>query len=404
MPVKVDIPDSLGLKRDLRSPVRHTDNNPLDETDLAQYDSQTLLYDVFFNVENDCLYLLGPPLLNLRRQLLPLTIRLNGVEIRASEKEYFKQRFVQITAAVNPTAIKPTNRVELDFNGVFTVELEVERNQQPRYSRILTTLQKNNRPKWIKEWVQYYRENYAIDAVVLYDNGSDDVETLRAEMDGVIIENWDYPFGVVNSHFNKFCQYGSLNHCRLKYGSGSVIFNFDIDEILCTEATWLNDQIKQFDVLMFDSYQVPNQNLDSPDYSFGSFAKRNRVNKDKVKKYIYRDSAVVANNAHFVQTVENETLYKIHKELMRLFRKMKKKRSLTRLATYISEFISGTREAKLDEGYFLHYSGITTNWKAHYYNRLNVDINDDDVVDIDPAYLAKIRSISITGPGQSNQD
>ena len=391
---KVVIPDSIGLKRALRSEVRHIDNNPLDETDLSQYDSHTLFYDVFFNARNDCLYLLGPPLLNLRQDLLPLKIKLNGVVIASSEKEFFKQRYVEISAPVNPAKVSATNRIELDFNSVFTIELEVERNSQRQYSRILTTLQKNNRPKWIKQWVRYYMDYFDIDAVVLYDNGSDDLDTLRSELEGVIIENWDYPYGIVKSHFNKFCQYGSLNHCRLKYGSGSAIFNFDIDEILCVEPDWLDQQLSQFDVVLFDSYQVPYQDCGSQDYSYGSFTKREPVNRKGGKKYIYRDSAVIANNVHFVRTVENELLNKTQKQLMRTFRQMKKTKALNKLATYLSESISRTREAKLHEGYFLHYGGITTNWKDVYYDRLSVDIDDDDLVDIDPTDLARIRSIS----------
>ncbi len=394
MPIKVSIPESIGLKRAPRSNIRHVDGNLLDETDLSQYDGYTLFYDVFFNIDNNRLYLLGPPLLNLRQELLPLRVRLNGMDIAISVKEFFKKRYVEGRGEVNPESVNSMNQVELDFNGVFDVVLDVERNQQERHSRILTTLQKNNRPRWIKEWTRYYRKYFDIDAVVLYDNGSEDIQTLRDELDGVIVEDWDYPFGIVKSHANKFCQYVSLNHCRLKYGGGAEIFNFDIDEILCVDSDWLDCQLQKFDVLMFDSYQVPFLDCRSDDYSYGAFSKRNRVSRIGGGKYIYRDSAVTANNVHFVRTVNNEFLNKVQRELIRLFRRMEKKRILPKLATFFSESISKTRKAKLHEGYFLHYGGITTNWKGSYQDRLKRDIDSDDFIEINPACLEKIQNIS----------
>jgi hypothetical protein len=394
MPTRVLIPESIGIKRVPRSNFRHVDGNLLDEADLSQYDSYTLFYDVFFNIDNNYLYLLGPPLLNLRQELLPLRARLNGMEIALSAREFFKKRYVEVRGEVDPEHVRSINRVELDFNGVFDVVLHIERNQQERHSRILSTLQKNNRPRWIKEWIQYYRKYFHIEAVVLYDNGSDDIQALRKELDGVIIEDWDYPFGIVKSHPNKFCQYGSLNHCRLKYGGGARIFNFDIDEILCVDSGWLDRQLKKFDVVTFDSYQVPFLDCGSDDYSFGTFSKRYRVSRRGGKKYIYRDSAVIANNVHFVRTVENEYLNKVQRELVRLFRRMKDKGTLANLATFLSETISKTREARLNEGYFLHYGGITTNWKGAYQDRLKEESGADDFVEIDSACLEKIQNVS----------
>ena len=393
MPTSVLIPESIGIERELRSNFRHVDGSPLDETDLSQYDRYTLFYDVFFNIDNDRLYLLGPPLLNLGRQLLPLRARLNGKDIDLSIKDFFKQSYFEVSGEVDPGSVGAINRVELDFNGVFDVALDIERNRQQRQTRILSTLQKNNRSRWIRDWIRYYREYFDIDAVVLYDNGSENIEALRKELDGVIIEDWDYPYGIVRSHANKFCQQGSLNHCRLKYGCGAEIFNFDIDELLCVDADWLDRQLQEFDVVSFDSYQVPLLDGGTNDYSFGDFSKRNRDSRGGAKKYIYRDSAVVANKAHFVRTVENEYLNKVQRQLLRLFRKMKDRAILTSLATFLAERISQTRQVRLSEGYFLHYVGITTNWKGAYYDRLQEETGRDDFVDIDPACLRKIRNV-----------
>jgi hypothetical protein len=388
------LPESVGLERDLRSKIRHVDNKPLDEKDLSEYDNHTVFYDVFFNVGNSRLYLLGPPLLNLRKALLPLSVKLNGIKVSLSINEYFKKRYVEICAEVPPDSVRTVNRVELDFNGVFDVALNVEWNQQQRHTRILTTLQKNNRPTWIKEWVRYYQTCFDIDAVVLYDNGSENIQQLREELDGVIIEDWNYPYGVISSHDNKFCQYGSLNHCRLKYGCGSVIFNFDIDEILCVDSVWLNQQLQRFDVLYFDSYSVPFTRIDVENYTFGDFSKRNRYSRKSAKKYIYHDASVIANNVHYTRNVKSEFLNKIQAEIIRLLRKMMKIRLFSKLAVFLIESISKTRQVELHEGYFLHYDGITTNWKSIYHNRLGQESDSVNLVDINPSYLARIREIS----------
>jgi hypothetical protein len=46
------------------------------------------------------------------------------------------------------------------------------------------------------------------------------------------------------------------------------------------------------------------------------------------------------------------------------------------------------------EGYFLHYLGVTTNWKKGYLNRLNNSISNAEITDIAPTYLENIRSVS----------
>jgi hypothetical protein len=163
---------------------------------------------------------------------------------------------------------------------------------------------------------------------------------------------------------------------------------------LCAESEWINHQINKFDVLLFDSYQVPFQDCHAEEYSFGNFTKRELYSRECAKKYIYHGSEVIANSVHFTRTLENETLNKVQAEVVRLCRKMRKKWVLSKLATLLSESISKTREVKLHEGYFLHYEGITTNWKGVYYNRLEQRVDQSDLADICPLHLERIREIS----------
>jgi len=395
MAVKVEIPDNLNIKRNLRSPLRHTDKKKLNSKDLAQYDYQTVIYDVFFNVENSVLYLIGPPLLNLKKILLPLRVSLNGIQVKVKHKEYFKKRYVLFNADVSKLIINQSNTLRINFNGIFEQDVQVPKNVAKKSKFILTTLQKNNKVIWIKHWIEYYKKFYGVDSVVLYDNGSDNLQLLTEQLPDIVIENWDYKFGIVNSHENKFCQYGSLNHCRLKYGAESVIFSFDIDEILCLSEGKLNQYLYDFDVIMFDSYNVPYFGNEPEGYSFGEFTKRYLNTKKRVKKkYIYKNEGVVANNVHYARKIDNIVLYKLHRELVHFFKSLSKRGVATKVLSRLVEHLTKTKEVSPQEGYFLHYLGVTTNWKKGYLNRLNNSISNAEITDIAPAYLENIRSVS----------
>ncbi len=394
MAVKIEIPENLDIKRDLRSPLRHTDNKKLNSKDLAQYDYQTVIYDVFFNVENSVLYLIGPPLLNLKKILLPLRISLNGIQVKVKHKEYFKKHYVLFNADVSKLIINQSNILRINFNDIFEQDVQVSKNLAKKSKFILTTLQKNNKVIWIKHWIEYYKKFYGVDSVVLYDNGSDNVQTLTEQLPDIVIENWDYKHGIVTSHDNKFCQYGSLNHCRLKYGAESVIFNFDIDEILCLPEGKLNQYLYDFDVIRLDSYHVPYFGNEPEGYSFGEFTKRYLNTIKRTKKYIYKNEAVVANNVHYVRKIDNIVLYKLHRELVHFLKSLSKRGVATKILSRLAEHLSKTKEVSPQEGYFLHYLGVTTNWKKGYLNRLNNSISNAEITDIAPAYLGNIRSVS----------
>ncbi len=228
MPQAILLPEQLAFRRQLRSNRRHTDGLPLDASDLSQYDDDTVFYDAFFNIGNTRLYLLGPPMLNLLQLLTPLTLKVNEQIQRTAIKEYFKGRITIVEVDVENLEVKPVNQLEIDFNGHFTYSGNVPENTLLPHKRILSTLQKNNEIHWIRDWVNFYRLNFDIDQVVIYDNGSENFDELKTALPDVVFESWPYKHGITRSHLNKYCQYGSLNHCRLKYGKGSIVFNFDI--------------------------------------------------------------------------------------------------------------------------------------------------------------------------------
>ena len=111
----------------------------------------------------------------------------------------------------------------------------------------LTTLQKNNPLPWISDWLLWHHRNFGIQRLILYDNSSSNREELIDRLISIarkleiIFVDWKFPFGLKPY---KFCQLGSLNHCRLKFpipqGYG---INLDIDEYLMYAGDSLLDNL-----------------------------------------------------------------------------------------------------------------------------------------------------------------
>ena len=113
-----------------------------------------------------------------------------------------------------------------------------------------------------------------------------------------------------------------------------------------------------------------------------------------VEKNIYKSERVNANSVHFARNIDNIVLYKLQRELVRFLETLSKRGVATKVLSRLTEHLTKTKEVSRQEGYFLHYLGVTTNWKEGYMNRLNNSISNADITDISPAYLENIRSVS----------
>ena len=398
MPVAVVLPENFPVKRKLRVSTRHIDDLPLDEEDLRQYDDTTVFYDVFFNSDNSRLCMVGPPLLNLRELITPITITLDGKRFEVGVKEFFKARFCIGEVDLQGHEINAVNELQIDFNRRFGFSARLPKSDVEAARSILTTLQKDNKIDWIEDWVRYYREHYGVEKVVLYDNGSANVDELKLALPDITIEDWPYKHGVTKSHGNKFCQYGSLNHCRLKYGQGSYIFNFDIDELLCYPPNRLQDELERNDAILFDSYNVPFKNIISGDYSYPDFSTREIENRGSGFKYIYKSDRVIANNIHFVRTRKGDLSEKIYRQLARLGRKLSRGNAFARLLSRIVLRSLQLKYVDPSQGYYLHFIGITTNWKGDYYDRFSEETSRQPDTDIEPEFLAPIAALAKASP------
>lgn len=369
----VKLPSTFSEKRILRSNKIHLDEVELEAYDLKQYDYDTIFYDIFFDVRNRFLYTVGPPFLNLQKYLFPITCQINNDKKKhlLNLQEYFNNRIVIGKISLKNLNLYDENIIDFDFNRRFQWSGKIELNRHEVKPIILTTIQKDNRIRWIKEWIEFYSQNYNIDQTIIYDNNSSNRDDLRKISNkNLLIVAWDFKYGPIRSHNNQYCQLGSLNHCRLKFGSNNTIMNFDIDELLYLRNPKLEKYIKKYNLTLFNAYRVPFIKPISEDYSYKDFSFRDRYPQEGGRKYFYNPGNVIVNNIHSALIKRYRiSLYRRLEALYYRLCRIKKKSRINSCLLNLMSMILRLKVVPFDEGYFLHYTGITNNWKLKYWDR-----------------------------------
>jgi len=378
----IKLPGDFSKKRDLRYDTRHLDGSRLDAYDLEQYDNDSIFYDVFFDISNRFLYTVGPPFLNLQRFLFPITCRINNDREKYlfQVDEYFDRNIAIGKLSLKDLALYDENIIEFDFNKRFQWCVRIGLNRSEIKPVIVTTIQKDNRIKWIMEWIDYYSQNYGIDQTIIYDNNSSNRGDLKSISDDrLMIVAWDFKYGPTRSHANQFCQLGSLNHCRLKFGANNIIMNFDIDELLYLNNSKLRMYFKRYNLMIFDGYRVPFIKPITEDFSYADFSFRDKRPQQGGLKYFYKPRAVVANNIHdaLLEGHQGLLLKKLRTRYYRLCNAQKNNRIYKCLLDLMAAILK-LKIANVNEAYFLHFIGITTNWKSIYWDRRKETIPSDN--------------------------
>ena len=214
---------------------------------VVEYDTRTVFFDLFFNANTRCLQGIGPSLLNLKDELLPLQLMVDDrcIDFRLQDNRALIFLESQALEENKGNKIQVTLRFKT-FERTMTIECGQNvcgwqfTDEEPRVS--MSTLQKNNRLIWIKDWILWHSRLYGVKRVILYDNGSDDQEglsrmlrTVEPEVE-VILVHWPFPYGKAPY---KFTHTGQLNHCRMMLLSEQHVLtrlnyciNLDIDEYL----------------------------------------------------------------------------------------------------------------------------------------------------------------------------
>lgn len=327
----VRLPDDSSLRR------RPNLSNPMPSNELEHFDDRTLFYDVFIDAESSMLRAIGPPALNLKPALDGMSLRVNGSRVRYRLRDLPEQKLVMLEAGVTPGA---SHDIAFELDG-FTARLQLTEEQLPGGRTVLAAISKNNRPEWISTWVDFHRDNYGIDDVVLYDNGSDNIDALEASLRGrATVIRWNFPYGPPGRRHNKFAQPGALNHCLSKFARRGRLFNFDIDELLIAEKDRLEHELSGNSTLYFESYNVPFVPPERDDYTHFDFVWRHAQRRQTARKFICQTEAVDVISQH-------NTWSTLPIPFWHVMRRNRPERMTSR------------------HGYFLHFLGITTNWQPH---------------------------------------
>jgi len=228
------LPEATPLRRAMRRPAEFRQPGYEDA-----YDSRTLFYDVFRH--GDEVVLSGPPLFNLRQPLAAARFTAGATALVASlgDIDRTQRSFLRGPAG---------EAVALVADGLnATLPISADGRELFQGRRVLTAISRNNRLEWIADWVTYYAAIHEVDAILLYDNGSD--AYALAELDAAIgagpgievavVVNWPFPFGPRagpdGAWDSDFCHASMHEHARFRFlETAAQVINADIDELIVT--------------------------------------------------------------------------------------------------------------------------------------------------------------------------
>jgi hypothetical protein len=212
----------------------------------ADFDRDTLFYDCYR--VGPRVVLQGPPFFNLLRPLLA------SAPLAGEMRRWFgRPRLVTRDKRGEVWLRSGADRLTL-AGPIGTYDLAIGADLSHLFAgrRVILTLSKDNAPRWIHDWVRFYRAEHQADAALIYDNGSSAYTAaelqagLRAAFPDMVIHVVDWPFrygaqgglaGAVDGREapwdSDFCQTGSFQHARLRLlRQAKSVLNVDIDELV----------------------------------------------------------------------------------------------------------------------------------------------------------------------------
>ena len=352
------------LRRDIALPLPDDFDTDLPQGMITEYDYRTIFYDVFLHENGKTIIAIAPPLLNLGKILLPATIRIGAQQVRFKLQRRFIRMMIFTAQLPKKLAVDSPIAAQVIFANKSQYAIHLQ-PPTPLVGNTVVTMQKDNRIRWIKDWAEYYLSQPFIKHAVIYDNDSVNQDEVIAELSGIAtVIPWGFPWGgCIHTNVNAFSQVGELNHFKIRYARKSLIFNFDIDELLVVKTTKAQRAIATKSYIRFDSYLVPAIMPNKAEYGAADFTKRQA--KSRMGFYQY---AVHSNIDRFSRGVMEVHIYEpSHNRLKQRIAKL-----LVALLIPSSAARKRIRDwccyklpiAAMEDAYFLHYKAISTNWNA----------------------------------------
>jgi len=347
------IPEQLDLSRQ-PNPKDH-----LSKEDVKKFDTKTLFYDVFIDQSGTRLVAIGPPAINLSDYVNSARLYIDGQRKRYSFQDYPEYKLSVLEASISPC---DHLRAEFIFHD-FSKTLDIHRNPTPTEKCILAAISKDNAPEWVATWADFHRHNYDIDEIIVYDNGSNNLDELKAALkDKAHIIEWSFPYGPPKKRSNKFAQPGALNHCLRKYGKGGTLYNFDIDELLIADKKKLENELTTNGTVYIESHNVPLTRQKPSSYTHYNFTLRQPERRNKARKFVCRTDSV--------------DLISQHNTWKR-----------TRIPLLNKHHRAKPEKLKSHHAYFLHFLAITTNWQP---DLGKLDIVCEDGLEKDTSHIERM--------------
>ena len=301
------------------------------------YDYNTIIYDCFLSPKNDELFIIRPPLLNLKKFYSIKQIIFNNkvykyVNLKISE------RCDTLCVKIDANNTLHDNILKIIFINDEVFECKLSKNNLSNSKNTIITMQKDNKLIWIKDWIEHYVKNFNIDRVIIYDNNSSYqkslcnylMENFKNSNLEIVLVFWNFKYGDNAAiHGNKFSRHGFINHALNKFKNKNILYQFDIDELaMCKDREYfdsLSDGVYYLN--SFNVKNIPNNKLNNLKYTFKDYTIIHSESVDGIWKYIIKnyEKFNIGTN-HYINNCRNKVFVDKNKL------------------------------------YFLHYNGITNFW------------------------------------------
>jgi hypothetical protein len=241
-PTPVVLPEGSSLRRNPPRPVAQRQPGYLEK-----FDADTLFYDIFHGQHS--VILSGPPLLNLKAEIDAAAFTTDSGEVVQASLNDADRTQASSVAAPPRTAFLNFSVGDQPFTGAVHPSLLSVFDDK----NVLFTKSKNNRLRWIHDWVKFHVRHQLINGVLIYDNGSTDyrpedvLECIGgiAGVETAVVVSWPFKFGPQGGSWeglknapwdSDFSEYGIIEHARHRFlANAHCVISADIDELVISE-------------------------------------------------------------------------------------------------------------------------------------------------------------------------